>query len=282
MRRYPALTLTWTTTPDSDRVDRLLADVDGLGATAIEELPDGLRIFFSTNADRDVAVPRLREHPDLTCDACDVPDGDWAARSQASLGPVTVGDVTIAPPWTVTPELRAQSTRLVVIQPSMGFGTGHHATTRLCLQWLQQTSLQGMKVLDVGTGSGVIAIAATQLGAHDVVGIDVDPDALTSARENVDLNDAGQHVALHELNLSAAASTLGPTFDVIVANLTGGLLGRDAGAFRGLAAPGARLIASGFQTHETAPVVGAFTDAGWTLAGKTEEQDWVGVLFRRT
>ncbi len=281
MRRYPAITLTWKIPFDAERVDRVLADVDGFGATAIEELPDGLRIFFPTTADRDAALPHLRARPDLTCDSCDVPDADWAARSQAALGPVTVGDVTIAPPWTVTPGLRARSKRLVIIQPSMGFGTGHHATTRLCLQWLQRAPLDDAAVLDVGTGSGVLAIAALQLGANVVVGIDVDPDALTSARENVALNDAAARIALHELSLSAAASALGRTFDVILANLTGGLLCRDASAFRGLAAPGAQLIASGFQTHEKAQVAGAFTDAGWALSGETEEQDWIGVRFVR-
>lgn len=280
MRLYPALTLTWTTPPDADRVDRLMADVDGLGASAVEELSDGLRLFFPTSADRDAALPRLREQPDLACHACDVPDGDWAARSQAALQPITVGEVTIAPPWTVSPELRARSKHLIVIQPSMGFGTGHHPSTRLCLTWLQRTALDGANVLDVGTGSGVLAIASAQLGARAVVGIDVDPDALTSARENVDLNDAAARIALHELGLSAAASVLGRAFDVILANLTGGLLCRDAGAFRALASPGARLVASGFQTHEKAQVVGAFGDAGWTLEGESGELDWVGVVLR--
>ena len=83
-------------------------------------------------------------------------------------------------------------------------------------------------VLDVGTGSGVLAIAASQLGAKTVVAIDVDPDALASARENVDLNAARDRIALHELDLAAAAAVVGRRFDVILANLTGGLLCRDA------------------------------------------------------
>jgi ribosomal protein L11 methyltransferase len=281
MRLYPALTISWTTPVDADRVDHLMADVDGLGATAIEELADGLRVFFLSAADRDAALSQLRDRPGMACEPIDVPDGDWAARSQAALEPITAGDITVAPPWTVTPEMRARSKHLVVIQPSMGFGTGHHATTRLCLVWLQQTPLAGAAVLDVGTGSGVLAIAASRLGAASVAGIDVDPDALESARENLELNGAAGRVALHEVGLSGAARALGRTFNVILANLTGGLLCREAGVFRSIAAPGARLIASGFQTHEAPQVIGEFQDAGWTLEGKSEEQDWVGAQFRR-
>jgi ribosomal protein L11 methyltransferase len=280
VRAYPVLTLTWTPTSGVERADILLAELDGVGATAIEDIPDGLRVYFATTAGRDAALTAVRDLPGLTCTSTDVAGDDWAARSQAALGPITVGDVTVAPPWTVTPELRSQAPHLVVIQPSMGFGTAHHASTRLCLSWLQQIPLAGASVLDVGTGSGVLAITAVRLGATHAVGVDVDPDALANARENVALNDV-TGVELRELDLSAAASTLGRRFDVILANLTGGLLCRDAGAFRALASPGARLIISGFRTHEAGQVTGAFQDAGWALEGQTEEEPWVGVLLRR-
>src|SRR4030095_4987794 len=103
----------------------LLADLDGLGVTAIEETAHGLRVFFSNSHDRDRTLASLRDRPDVKCTAIEVPDEDWAARSQAALQPVTVAAITVAPPWTVTPELRRQSPHLVIIQPSMGFGTGH-------------------------------------------------------------------------------------------------------------------------------------------------------------
>jgi len=192
---------------------------------------------------------------------------------------VTVGDITVAPPWTVDEALRARAPHLIVIQPSMGFGTAHHASTRLCLQWLQKTNLTDAAVLDVGTGSGVLAIAALQLGASSVAGIDVDPDALESARENAELNHVGNGIEWREVGLADAASALGRRFNVVCANLTGGLLFRDAGVFGHLAAPGAHLIASGFQPHEAVHVVGAFKAAGWSLEGHIEEEDWVGVKF---
>lgn len=279
MRSYPAIALTWTAAGDADRQDLLLAELDGLRITAVEDQDDGLRVFFQTADDRDAALRHLCTISDLAATAAEVPDEDWAARSQALIGPITVGRITITPPWSLTPELLAQSDITIVIQPSMGFGTGHHQSTRLCLRWLQTLALGDATVLDAGTGSGVLAIAAAKLGAARAVGIDVDPDAIESARENVGLNDVGDRVALSEHGLSDAASALGPTFDVILANLTGGLLCRDAGAFLRLASPNARLIVSGFERHERAQVSGAFADAGWLTLGDVTEDSWVALLL---
>jgi ribosomal protein L11 methyltransferase len=274
VRTYPAIEITAT-----GDIDLLIADLADFGASAVEDVSDGVRVFFSTHPERDAALAILRARADLACEPLEVPDEDWAARSQAALKAITVGDITVAPPWTVTDELRARTAHIIVIQPSMGFGTGHHASTRLCLSWLQRTTVTGASVLDVGTGSGVLAIAAVQLGAADVAGIDVDPDALTAARENAELNHTEDRISWQQVDLSAAATTLGHRFSVICANLTGGLLFRDAHEFGNLALPGAHLIASGFQPHEAAHVVAALKAAGWSVEGHLEEEDWVGVRF---
>ena len=204
MKSYPALEIRGADT------DRLFAAIDDLSATAIEEREDSVRVFFSTAFARDRAQTILTS--DFDAAPLEVSDEDWARRSQADLQPVTVGRLTISPRLSASPQLApsvdieplapspgaqplAPSPDVIVITPSMGFGTGHHATTRLCLAALQTLDLSHQSVLDVGTGSGVLAIAADRLGAARALGIDHDPDAVQAARENLALNPSARDVS---------------------------------------------------------------------------------------
>lgn len=278
MRTYPALELTWPTRPDNAHLERLLAEIDVDGPTALEERDAGARVFFP-NADlrRRAAIRIIAHDPSATCTPIEVPDENWAERSQADLAPVTVGRLTIDP----VARPRGRSPEIIVIRPSMGFGTGHHASTRLCLALLQRISLTGRRVLDVGTGSGVLAIAACRLGAAGAVGIDHDPDALVAARESVDANGETETVALLSVDLSTTAAIPGAPFDVVVANLTGGLLVREAARLADATARGGQLIASGFMTDEEDAVLSVFERFGLTRADRLEEEGWGAVLFTR-
>ena len=280
VRDYPALEIRFHSPANEERLALLAADLDEFQPTAIHDDEEPIRVFFVSSTSRDAARTHLQEQQDLSVTAIDVSDDDWAARSQALLTPVVVGTLTVAPPWTVTDQMRAPGAgQVILIQPSMGFGTGHHASTRLCLRLLQQTSLAGRAVLDVGTGSGVLAIAASMLGAERVVGLDFDPDALMNARENLALNSSAARVDFREHDLAADAADLAGSFDVVLANLTGALLCRSATALAAFARQNATLIASGFQTHERDDVAATLRTAGWSLRSHDVEQDWVGAVF---
>jgi ribosomal protein L11 methyltransferase len=280
VRDYPALEVRFHSPADEERLALLLAELDDFQPTAVHDNDEPVRVFFATSASRDAAIAHLRSRQDLTATAVDVPDEDWAARSQAALTPIVIGNVTVAPPWTVTDGMRTSSPGpVILILPSMGFGTGHHASTRLCLRLLQEMPLAGKSVVDVGTGSGVLAIAASVLGAAAVTGVDFDPDALTNARENLDLNSPAARVDFREHDLSSGAGILSGAFDLVVANLTGGLLCRSGDALAALARPGASLVASGFQLHELDEVTAALRAAGWIRVAHLTELDWVGARF---
>src|SRR5262245_56148747 len=209
----------------------------------------------------------------LGLEAADIPDEDWARRTQADLPAIRVGRVTVAPPWDIPPS----SEILVIIEPSRGFGTGHHQSTRLCITLLQSRNLRGLTVTDVGTGSGVLAITAAKLGAAQVEAIDSDPDAVENARENIVLNDVATIVRAHVQDLTEAPP---PPADVVMANLTGTLLARHAGELRKFVKPGGALIVSGFNVEERERVREAFEPA--LMVGESAEEDdwWAFVLTR--
>jgi ribosomal protein L11 methyltransferase len=261
--------------------DLVAAFVDDYHPTAIEENEHGaaVRVYFVTPAERDAARADLAARQ-LGVDAIDVPDEDWARRSQQNLTPITIGRVTVFP----SPEPRVPSSEpapslqppvTIVIQPSMGFGTGHHATTRLCLSALQTLNLADAFVLDIGTGSGVLAIAAVRLGAARALGIDSDPDAIQSARENLALNPDARRVEFEVADLTSAPL---PQADVVTANLTGTVLVRAASALQRALRPGGSLIVSGLLSEERASVYAAF--GTMSREWEAEEEGWVSLRFR--
>jgi ribosomal protein L11 methyltransferase len=235
--------------------------------TAISEGDDVWRIFFHTIDERDRAAAGLRaEFNDVSIESVDVADEDWAARSQASLRAVQIGRVIVAPPW--------DAPVTIVVQPSMGFGTGHHATTQLCLAALQQLDLRGKTVIDVGTGSGVLAMAASLLGAANVIGIDDDADAVSAARESLALNPKAR-VTLQVADLREMESA---NADLVLANLTGALLVAAADRLKQLTDSGGRLILSGFVAREEREVLHAFSPLA--VEHRDQEGEWLCFTLR--
>jgi ribosomal protein L11 methyltransferase len=276
---YPALDLKFALGPGAGGFqDILYAELDDFEPVAIHEHESGdsWRVFFRTAAQRDAARSALASefgNALLQIGAVDVDDEDWARRSQASLTAVRVGRIVVAPPWDASNPSslitdRESSNRdsadpgsrtpdpdviTIIIDPSMGFGTGHHATTRLCLELLQKCDVSGC-VIDVGTGSGVLAIAAWKLGAAHVVAIDNDPDALQNAQDNVVRNGASGAIEVVHLDLSSASLERA---DLVMANLTSSVIQRYAIELQRLVAKDGVLILSGFSGDEIAEVAAA-------------------------
>jgi ribosomal protein L11 methyltransferase len=281
-RLIPALDLRFpplSTSPDLP--DLVTLALDDLAPAAIHETGEAesvtWRVFLTDSRQTGKAAAHLSAEfgvLGLEVTLASIEDEDWAARSQAHLTRVNVGRVTVAPPWDAAPPEKGL---LVVIHPSTGFGTGHHQTTRLCLDLLQRSSVGNRRMLDLGTGSGVLALAAWRMGATDVEAVDYDEDAIANARENLRLNGAAGHIRLRLADLRT--SEVEPA-DVVTANLTGALLVAEAERIKVLVKPRGTLILGGFVASESGAVMAAYVPP--LQAGQTAfEDEWQAVRLRR-
>jgi len=262
-------------TADKSLPDRLYAVLDDFEPAAIHESESGAewRVFFRSAALRDAARHALGSLHGVRTSAIEVPDEDWARRSQQNLRAIEAGKLIVAPPWDVP--RRIADKLVIIIEPSTGFGTGHHSTTRLCLQTMQELDLRGARVLDIGTGSGVLALAAWKLGAGDIVAVDNDRDALESARENIARNGAAASIDIIHDDLAGLRIQRA---DVVLANLTGAILIRFAEELRGLAVDGGYLILSGFAPEDAPVILQAF--GRLTVIAEHSEADWASLTLR--
>lgn len=243
--------------------DRLVAELWELGTLGISErdLPDGtveLRSFFEERID-DPALDggEWRQEP----------DADWNAQWREAWRPIQVGDrFFLAPEWSDDPT-PAGRLRLTM-HAGMAFGTGADATTQLCLEAMERHVEPGCTVLDVGTGTGILAIAAKLLGARRVVACDIDAAVMENAAEHARL--AGVEVELY----SGSARSLGAaSFDVVVANLNAATLLSLAGEVRRL---GRKAILSGFGASTRPAIEAAFSAAIETL----ERGEWLCMVVQ--
>jgi ribosomal protein L11 methyltransferase len=279
LAEYPALEIQFSAPADALLHDRLSNLLDDFEPVAIHEDEPGTRwrVFFRSAERRDAASASLAATlpPGLIrASSIDVPDEDWARRSQENLKAIQAGGLVIAPPWDIPKPHGATDPLVIIIEPSTGFGTGHHATTRLCLLLMQRLDLRGARVLDIGTGSGVLALAAWKLGAGDVVAIDSDPDALDNARDNIARNGAAPSIDIIQDDLGGLRIQRA---DVVLANLTGAVLVRYAVELRGLALDRGYLILSGFAPEDLAVIRTAF--AGLAVIAEQVDGEWAAVCL---
>ncbi|HWH32269.1 MAG TPA: 50S ribosomal protein L11 methyltransferase [Egibacteraceae bacterium] len=194
-----------------------------------------------------------------------LPERDWNAEARRRLTAVRVGGLVVTPPW--LPQTPPDAVA-VVVDPAQAFGTGHHETTTACLAALQEVELAGRTVLDVGTGSGVLAIAAALLGAGPVLAVDNDPLAVEAARHNAARNSVAIEARL------ATPDEVDGVYDVVLANLDTATIGAVAGDLAARLAPGGCLIASGVSVERLDDGVAALEAAGlvvWARPGA----EWV-------
>jgi ribosomal protein L11 methyltransferase len=268
--------------PHPDTREDVAAALLALGGTAVHEQDDQLISYISPPADLDNWISLARETLQTKFDWRWQADEDWSETWKRGLQPRRVGrHFVVAPSWTQA-NVRGGD-RLIVMDPEMAFGTGEHATTRGALRFLEKCTQPGDRVLDVGTGSAILAIGAALCGATHVLGVEYDEDAIINARDNIVRNRVQEVVTLQTALVDDAllSTHREQPFDIIVANVLSGVLRPLLPAFRRALRAGGHLILGGILESEADDMIDAASAAEFRLAAEDLEEEWWGGLFQR-
>jgi ribosomal protein L11 methyltransferase len=207
----------------------------------------------------------------------DVAQSDWAESWKAQYRPLRIGRrLVIRPSWFEVDTVETGPEDIVLaLDPGMAFGTGLHPTTQLCAMALEERVSPGMRIFDVGTGSGILAIYAIKLGATSALAVDTDPESVRVTNENIGLNGVVDSIAVAQGSFDA----VGEEFDLVAANILAGVI--IMMLKNGLAARGRRFVFSGILETQADDVKAAAAAAGLRLIEHKQMLDWVGLIFER-
>ncbi|KUJ72705.1 50S ribosomal protein L11 methyltransferase [Thiomicrospira sp. WB1] len=247
-----------------------------LGTTPIWQRTQVIALFdAATDVDalltQVLAAPTLPDSPglvksDFTIEPLE--DKDWVRAWMDAFEPMQFGQrLWIVPSWHQPPDPQAVN---LMLDPGMAFGTGTHPTTALCLQWLDAHSPVDQSVVDYGCGSGVLALAATKLGARSVSGTDIDPQAIRASRDNAERNQAD---ITFELVEDFEATSPQPA-DLVIANILAGPLKSLRPNFQSLLKPEATLVLSGLLTTQVDDLLDDYTRHGFQCLAHNTLEDW--------
>jgi len=290
MKRWLVLSLL---TP-KDLIEPISNFLTEQGAAGIEEVEESLeqerlKAYFLQNGSAQKILCSLRQYlksmhemnpkiPLIEIETSSIPDQDWGENWKRFFKPIRVGSrFIIKPPWT---KIRLKRDEIPLeFNPGMAFGTGTHATTQLCIALLEKgLKRRGLSVLDIGTGSGILAIAAAKLGASEVWGIDIDRTAVEIAKENVRLNSVSDKVKI----LRSRIGAIRKTFNLIVANIDYKSLRRARTSMLHHLKKSGFLILSGILLQEEERLRQHYIRTGklrWTETRRDKE--WVCLVFKK-
>lgn len=200
-----------------------------------------------------------------------VAEQDWVRLTQSQFDPIHIGkNIWVVPSWHDAPDPNGL---ILELDPGLAFGTGSHPTTRLCMEWLEAHAPHGLSVLDYGCGSGILAMVAKKLGAADVIGVDIDPQAIESAHYNSERNHCDIAYYLPEQFSNTVAAR---TFDIVVANILSSPLKLMAPMLSGRIAPAGALVLSGILARQADEVTAAYAPF-IRLSVWAERDGWVAL-----
>ena len=270
----------------------------------VDILPDGpeddgiayLNFYLEEDADKEAVLARVKEELDSLRDFLDIGEGtitesqtedkDWINNWKEFFHQFYVDDILIIPSWEEVKE-EDRDKMIIHIDPGTAFGTGMHETTQLCMRQLKKFVTEETELLDVGTGSGILSIAALKLGARHAVGTDLDPCAITATKENLEVNDipdgAMDVMIGNIIDDKEVQDAVGyEKYDIVVANILADVLIPLTPVILNQMKTGGIYITSGIIDEKEKDVVEAVQAAGLEIVEVTHQNDWVSVTARKT
>ena len=249
-----------------------------LGSQGVQDDRGVIVTHFPPSVEREVLRQRLHDvSPRAHVHLADTPDVDWSEQWRDQIRSHDTGRFIVAPPWLARPEA---AERTIVIDPGMAFGTGDHPSTRGVLRLMTDVIRPGDIVADLGAGSAVLAIAAARLGASRVIAIELDPDAIGNAEENVARNGVGDRVTILEGDVEVLLPLVAPVRVALVNIISSVITALLPTIERSLASGGA-IVLGGVLTSEQQSLTEVLQDHGWMVIGESIEGEWWSATARR-
>jgi ribosomal protein L11 methyltransferase len=267
----------------ADSLEQVSSYLFAHGCEGINVTDNGIIIYFTTHRWSNEVRVAITEYirqliPGFSLKSIQVrsiTDHDWNADWKKHFKAVKVTTkVVIRPPWEKYHQ--SQGELVITINPQMAFGTGHHESTKLVMVEMENIIQPGIHVLDVGTGSGILAILANKLGAESVLGIDNDMDAIKNANENVQLNNITGGINFGYAQLENVTPS---DYDLVLANINRNTLLKYAAVFPDYIKKGGYLVISGILRQDEALLTKMYNENGFTVIRKNVMRDWLVIVF---
>ena len=260
--------------PVRQRVIEML--MDG-GAGAVQELETALLTHLQEGEALDALCSELA-HAGATVRQTSIGEVDWSTRWVTRVGVQRIGRIALAPPWKSAEIMDAEIP--ILIEPAMAFGTGEHETTRGVLALMQSLVQPGALVADLGSGSGVLAIAAAKLGAARVAASEMDPDAIGNAVENVERNGVAEQVTVLQGEAASLLPLVAPV-SLVLANIISSVLIELSPTMHRALPSGGKAVISGILVSEREHLLSSLAVDGWTLESELREGEWWSSVIAR-
>ena len=268
----------FTVSPTEMGAEILMAELAEVGFDSFEDTPTGIKAYIPKDSWNEQILEDiyLLSNPEFTISyqITEIEQVNWNEEWEKNFSPIVVEDLcTVRANFHPVPNTRYD----IVITPKMSFGTGHHETTYMMLQQLLPLSLEDTKVLDMGCGTGILAIMAALRGARDITAIDIDPWCVENATENVQQNNCF-FITIKEGDVSLIA---GEQYNLILANINRNILLSDIPAYTQALLPQGLLLVSGFYVEDLPTIKEKCQEVGLTYLSHIERNRWVSAKFQR-